>query len=98
MIAGMREEPPSKSYPHGRIYVTAAIAVGEGGYTVVCGVGEAPYSDTPEKALEAVRRPLNVAVGLVSGWVPKLSPRELWELRTPACDKRHKTNPFGDRG
>jgi hypothetical protein len=89
-----RTEPPSKEHPHGRVYVTIAAGVGENGYVVVCPVGESQYTDTPDKALESVKRPLNVAAGLVTGWIPILSPREQWDLRTPACDKRHTKNPY----
>lgn len=90
-----RTEPPTKEHPHGRIFVTVAVAAGPEGYVIACPVCHASeYTDTEAKALESVRRPMNFATGLVTGWIPRLSDREQWDLRTPACDKRHTKNPF----
>lgn len=81
--------------PKGSLHVEVAVAISEGGHVATCPIS--PYykcTDTPAKALEDVRRPMNVAVGIISGWVRRLSDAEQWELRTPKCDKRHKKNPF----
>ena len=92
-----RVEPPSSEYPHGRIYVTIAAAITDRGFITVCPVS-IDYTDTEEKALESVKRPLNIATGLVTGWIPNLSPAEMWDLRTPACDKRHTKHPHRAEG
>lgn len=80
----------------GEMYVEVAVAIGEGGRVTTCPIEPGyEYTNTQAKALELVSRPLNVAVGILSGYVRRLSDAEQWELRTPACDKKHMKNPFG---